>query len=160
MIESDNINRTTSYFPMEDKADEGASSLKYLGKGLLQILDALPFYVLLIDRNHRILLANKATRDNLGREASELVGQYCPKAVHGLDHGSYPGCPLDQAVRSKKAVETEHFDEKRNRWLKIAVYPTDAWSIDGQGIYFHMIQDITEQKRIIEDLTTAGASSA
>lgn len=146
MIESERIDTAVSHLTSKDDLDQGSSHLNYLGKGLLPILDALPFYVLLIDRNHRILLANKATRDALGVEASKLVGDYCPQAVHGQQHGSYPGCPLEQAVISKQAVEIEHFDEKTCRWLKIAVYPTSAWSIDGQGIYLHMIQDITAQK--------------
>ena len=126
--------------------DRGASHLSYLGNGLLAILDALPFYVLLIDKNHRILLANKATRNTLGMEASDIVGEYCPRVVHGLEHGSYSGCPLEKAVTSKEPVEWEHFDEETGRWLKTAVYPTTALSIDGQGVYFHMIQDITAQK--------------
>lgn len=127
-------------------AAPGATHLSYLGQGLLQILDALPFYVLLIDKSHRILLANKATRDALGIEAGKLVGQYCPRVVHGLTHGSYPGCPLELAVMSKQPEELEHYDEQTGRWLRISVYPTDAWSLDGQGVYFHMVQDITEMK--------------
>lgn len=147
MIESEKINSTVSQLSSDDNTVRGATHLSYLGRGLLQILDALPFYVLLVDKNHRILLANKATRDTLGMDAHKLVGKYCPQAVHGLEHGSYPGCPLEQAVISKKAVELEHYDEETSRWLKIAVYPTEAWSVDGQGVYFHMIQDITEQKK-------------
>lgn len=132
--------------------DQGATYLSYLGRGLLEILDALPFYVLLIDKNHRILLANKATRNTLGKEAGDIVGEYCPRVVHGLEHGSYPGCPLEQAVSSNEPVEWEHFDDEKGRWFKTAVYPTTALSIDGQGVYFHMIQDITAQKEEMEKL--------
>jgi len=152
MIDFESFNTAASQLSADDGEDQGATHLNYLGQGLLKILDALPFYVLLIDRNHRILLANKATRDTLGVKADELVGKHCPRVVHGLEHGSYPGCPLEQAVTSKKPVEWEHYDEENDRWLKTAVYPTDAWSIDGQGVYFHMIQDITEQKLAMEAL--------
>ncbi|MDO8736042.1 MAG: PAS domain-containing protein [Thermoleophilia bacterium] len=161
------INNLVSNFTSREKSDQGAhqdhgldqdqgaSYLSYLGSGLLEILDALPFYVLLIDKNHRILLANKATRNTLGKEASELVGEYCPRVVHGLEHGSYPGCPLEKAVSSNEAVEWEHFDEEKGRWFKTAVYPTTVMSIDGQGVYFHMIQDITAQKEDMESLARA-----
>lgn len=132
--------------------DKGATYLSYLGSGLLDILDSLPFYVLLIDKNHRILLANKATRNTLGKEAGEIVGEYCPRVVHGLEHGSYPGCPLEKAVTSNEAVEWEHYDDENGRWFKTAVYPTSAMSIDGQGVYLHMIEDITEQKEAMEKL--------
>jgi len=135
--------------------DQGASHLSYLGNGVLEILDALPFYVLLIDKNHRILLANKATRNTLGMEASELVGELCPRVVHRLEHGSYPGCPLEKAVSSNEPVEWEHFDEEKGRWFKTAVYPTSIMTIDGQGVYFHMIQDITAQKDDMVSLARA-----
>ena len=151
MISSEEPNPASSQ-ASGDNPDQGASHVSYLGQGLLQILDALPFYVLLIDKNHRILLANKATRDVLGRDASELVGAHCPRAVHELERGSFPGCPLEQAVISKKPIELEHYDEKTGRWLRTGVYPTDAYSVDGQGVYFHMVQDITEQKKITEKL--------
>lgn len=140
-----------------EKQDQGASHLSYLGHGLLEILDSLPFYVLLIDKNHRILLANKATRTTLGKEAGDIVGQLCPRVVHGLEHGSYQGCPLEKAVSTNEAVEWEHFDEEQGRWFKTAVYPTTASSIDGQGVYFHMIQDITAQKEAMEKLRASEA---
>jgi PAS domain S-box-containing protein len=143
---SESLNKSTSRPDWSNDPESGASHLSYLGDGVLEILDALPFYVLLIDKNHRILLANKATRDHLGMEAEELVGAHCPRVVHGIHHGAYAGCPLEEAVATKRAVEREHYDEDYGRWFKTAVYPTEAWSIDGQGIYFHMVQDITEQK--------------
>jgi PAS domain S-box-containing protein len=160
MKEFERFNNLGSNLSTDDNPERGATHLSYLGDGLLDILDALPFYVLLIDKSHRILLANKATRDTLGMDASELVGRYCPRAVHGLEHGSYPGCPLEQAVTSKKAVEMEHYDEKTKKWLKIAVYPTDAWSVDGQGVYLHMIQDITAQKTSADSHTNLDKSIA
>lgn len=127
--------------------DAGAS-LSFLGPGILEVLDALPFYVLLVDRNHRILLANKATRDRLGLEPSDIVGEYCPAVVHDLAEGEdYPGCPLAEAVATQQAVEREHFDEKTGRWLRSAMYPIQAFTVDGEQIYFHMIEDITDQKR-------------
>lgn len=131
--------------------DTGAA-ISFLGPGILKVLDALPFYVLLVDKNHRILLANKATRSDLKLEPKELIGEYCPKVVHGIEEGSYPGCPLEEAVQTHKPVEREHFDEENGRWLKVAMYPTDTWTADGEEIYFHMIQDITEIKQQLLDL--------
>ncbi|GBE57160.1 PAS fold protein [bacterium BMS3Abin01] len=131
--------------------DKGAS-LSFLGSGILKVLDSLPFYVLLIDKNHRILLANKATRDRLEMEPNELVGEFCPKIVHGIEEGSYPGCPLEEAVATQKPVVKDHYDEEQGKWLRIAMYPTGSWTVDGEAIYFHMIEDITEYKDAIQKL--------
>ncbi|MHB1467271.1 MAG: PAS domain-containing protein [Thermoleophilia bacterium] len=137
----------TSHF-WQAPQEFGGAALSFLGPGILEVLDALPFYVLLVDRNHRILLANRATRDSLGFEPNDIVGKYCPTVIHGLAEGEeYPGCPLHEAVSTQKAVEREHFDEKTGRWLKVAMYPIHAFTVDGEQIYFHMIEDITDQKK-------------
>ncbi|MCL4309678.1 MAG: PAS domain-containing protein [Actinomycetota bacterium] len=121
--------------------------LDILDIGVLEVLDSLPFYVMLIDRNHRIMLVNKAVRNGLNREPEEIIGAYCPKVVHGLADGEeYPGCPLEAAVRKDEPIEWEHFDDKIGRWLRTGIYPTASRLPDGEKIYFHMVADITEQK--------------
>lgn len=127
--------------------------MSFLGPGILEILDSLPYYVLLVDRHHRILLANKATRQTLGVEPEEITGELCPQAVHALPKGeAYAGCPLEEAVEKQQPVENIHFDEQHGLWLRIAMYPTNAWTVSGERIYLHMIQNITEQKQIEAEL--------
>ncbi|MCR4392547.1 MAG: HAD family hydrolase [Candidatus Acetothermia bacterium] len=87
------------------------------GEALLAAVDALPFYVMLVDAHHRILFANRAAAQELGVQLEALRGQYCPQAVHGCD-GPVPGCPLGEAVAR------EVFDPARKRWVRSAVYPT------------------------------------
>jgi PAS domain S-box-containing protein len=130
-----------------DFEDKGASC-KFASSVYLDILDSLPFYVLLVDQNHRILLANRATRNALGMRPKEIIGEYCPRLVHGIEEGSYPGCPLEEAVETQEPVEREYYDKEEDRWLKIAMYPTTAWTVDGEKVYFHMIEDITRIKEL------------
>lgn len=56
------------------------------GASLGEFLDALPFYVMLIDETHHILMANEAVREDLGMDPEEIVGEFCPRVVHGLEH--------------------------------------------------------------------------
>jgi PAS domain S-box-containing protein len=118
---------------------------------LLALIDALPFYVLLVDGAHHIILANKAVRTKLDFSPEEIIGEYCPKAVHGLDH-EYPGCPLEQAVKEGRPVEREVFDEKTGRWVRSAIYPTRLVTPDGRIIYLHWVADITDRKQAEEGL--------
>jgi len=117
-----------------------------VGSGIQEILDALPFYVLLVDETHHIVLANKAVRRHLGLDPEKIVGGYCPKVVHGLD-GPFPGCPLEEAVEKGYAIEQELFDTHSGRWFASAIYPISHWTQDGRAIFFHMLRDITERKR-------------
>jgi len=43
-------------------ADEGVATM------VLDVLDAVPFYVLLVDEKHIILLANSAVREDFGQD--------------------------------------------------------------------------------------------
>ncbi len=124
------------------------------GPDLLDILDALPFYVLLIDEHHYIIQANSVVQTLLGMEPKDIVGKYCPKVIHGIDEPFY-GCPLEEAAEKNKAVEREAFDTKSGRWISSAIYPTRALTRDGRRIFFHMITDITDRKQAEEGLRTS-----
>ena len=50
---------------------------------VLDFLEAFPCYVLLVDEQHRILQANSAVRGGLGVELKDIIGEYCPKVIHG-----------------------------------------------------------------------------
>jgi PAS domain-containing protein len=74
---------------------------------IAELLEAFPFYVMLVDEEHRILQANNAVRDALGIDSKAIVGKYCPLAVHGLSQ-PIGNCPLEEAVITNQAVEREN----------------------------------------------------
>ena len=121
------------------------------GLNILDLIDALPFYLLVIDEYHNILLANKAVRTNLGLEPEEIVGMYCPKAVHGIDT-PFPGCPLEEAVEKGRPVEREYLDVKSGHWIRSVVYPTNIVTRDSRKVYLHWVIDISDRKKAEEEL--------
>jgi PAS domain S-box-containing protein len=110
------------------------------------LLDAFPFYVMLVDAEHKILMANNAILDDLGLAPEKIIGEYCPKAVHGFEE-PYPGCPLEEALKTGHGVEREFFDPDSNRWVNSAIYPTKRSTQDGQEIFIHFISDISDKKQ-------------
>lgn len=132
----------------------GAIENKFEEK-LKDIFDAFPFYVMLIDSDHHILLANNAVSSDLGVKPNEIIGKYCPKAVHGLD-GPFPGCPLEESIKKGHAVvEKELFDPNSGQWVKSAIYPTKLKTQGGRLIFIHMTHNITELKRAREKITAS-----
>jgi len=115
------------------------------------LLDALPFYVLIVDEHHNILHANEAVRKHLGVNPEDIVGGYCPKVIHGLDEPFY-GCPLEEAVELGHAVEREVFDADTERWVCSSIYPTKVFTEEGDIVFFHMVTDITDRKLAEEQL--------
>ncbi len=138
-------------YPMEDELQDTDTSQDL---HILDILDSVPFYVLLIDEDHYILQANKAVRAGLGVEREDIIGEYCPKVVHGLD-GPFSGCPLEEAIEKERAIEREVFDEKSGRWLLSAIYPIQGLTRNGKKIFFHMVTDITDRKQTEQQLSVS-----
>ena len=116
-----------------------------------KILDAFPDYILLLDDNHHILMANAAIKDALGVDPAEIIGGYCPKLVHGTEE-PFPGCPLEEAVEKGVAVQRELYEPTLERWLLSAIYPTTMKTETGQTIYVHVVHDITDRKVAEEKL--------
>lgn len=127
--------------------NSGSTLLDNRAKAHIQImLDALPSYVMLIDEEHHILLANKATYNAVGLQADEIIGKFCPRVIHGLDE-PFPGCPLEEAVKTKGSVIREFYDPHPKLWMETEVYPTSFYTADGHTVFFHAAREIGEKKR-------------
>lgn len=109
-------------------------------------LDALPYYALLIDSEHNILFANKATRSYFDKKMDEMIGSYCPKAIHGKDQ-PIDECPLEDCVKTNQFIEKEIYDSDTKLWLLSSIYPTGMKTDDGKEIYLHQAIDITAKKK-------------
>ncbi len=104
------------------------------------------------------MLANKAMSLGLGVHVKDIIGAYCPKLMHGLNH-AFPGCPLEEAVeKNNQAVEKELYDSENRRWFKSAVYPTGRTTANGEPIFLHTVLDITAQKLAEEELKRSNAT--
>lgn len=122
-----------------------------VSSNILNIVNNLPFYVMLVDADHHILLANNAVKKHLSVDPDQIIGKYCPKVIHDLD-GPFPGCPLEEALKIGHSVEREFMDPKSGRWVTSSIYPTELKTSDHRAVFFHMIQDITERKQVEQKL--------
>ncbi len=117
------------------------------------MLDSLPFYAMVVDEDHRIVLANKRVLEELGRSPEEIEGTYCPRTVHGTDE-PYPYCPLEESVaRGGVYAEREFFDEDTGRWYVSVIYPIGIAGEGGKKLFLHFTIDITDRK-VAEKLKT------
>lgn len=120
--------------------------------GVQEMIDALPFYVLLVDEDHEIIAANLTTRDHLGVDPAEIVGGFCPKIIHGCD-GPFDGCPLEESVASGGFVEREHWDENLKQWYLSSISPTTLRTESGKTVYLHFVRDVTRLKEVSSELS-------
>jgi diguanylate cyclase (GGDEF)-like protein len=126
-----------------------ASAASRLANGdegdIRRVLDAFPHYVLLVDSDHRIVISNRTLYDQYGLVPEVVLGNFCPKVIHGLDC-AYEGCPVEEADATGVSVERELFDEPTQCWMLSAAYITDFRTVDDKSVYLHVVQDITEKK--------------
>jgi len=149
--------KNDNYFLQEELPDsvllvgrgEMSEQSRFLSAQFEQILDSLPFYVLLVDSSHHLQFANNAFRKTFKMALAEVQGAYCPRLVHGCEH--YPACAVDQAIR-EGATENIHFNKQHGRWLLTTAYPTGAKTKEGLDIYFHTVRDVTEERKAQEAL--------
>jgi len=126
-------------------SDFPAIILSSAEKQIQQLLDALPFYVLLVDSRHNIVAVNQKVVQDFRLKAPRLVGAYCPIAIHGAS-SPISECPLVEAMKRGEAVERELFDSDGSRWMRAAVFPTGLIGDDGKPVYLHFVRDITDSK--------------
>jgi signal transduction histidine kinase len=125
---------------------------------LQSLIDALPFYVLIVDEYHRIVLGNKIVLEQLELDLDQIIGEYCPQIIHGSDK-PIPECPLEQCVDCEESVEIEFYDEENKRWIISSVFPLDWNTIDGKKLYLHFAQDVTQIRQSTELKTALNAKT-
>ncbi len=121
------------------------------GTEIQQLIDAFPFYVMLVSADHHILLANEMVKQTLGIDPKHIIGGYCPKVVHGLD-SPFHGCPLEEAKEVGHGIERDLFDSGSGRWVRSSAFPSSLRTHDDQTIFIHFTQDITEHKQTEEEI--------
>ncbi len=116
------------------------------------ILNALPFYALLIDSDHNIVAANEAVKRDFRMSSGQLIGASCPLVVHG-SNDPVAECPMEEALEKGQAVERDIFDPRNARWMRASIYPILTTAPNGKPIYLHFVSDITEFKNTANKLS-------
>lgn len=116
-----------------------------------QTFDVMGDGVSIHSLDYRILRTNESLAKMLGTTTKALVGQYCYKAIHGLDR-PIANCPLACGKLKKRAADLIRREPRLgNRWLHIRCSP--VMGPRGQRIgMVHTVQDITEHRRADTEL--------
>ena len=119
--------------------------------------DAVQDLVLLLDKDFRILRANRAAAEFLGLPFDKIVGGHCFNLIHGT---SMPPaeCPLAKMRQSRRHEEVEVLARKGGPWLSVSVDPV----FDQNGELTHVVhvaRDITDRKRAEDALRRSEAYS-
>lgn len=134
----------------------------YTNEGLLEVVDALPLAISVIDKNIKVALANKSTYLLMNKNEEKLIGFVGGEAFGCVHHDDVPeGCGFGEAclkctlrgtiqrtMEEKKPlglVETSMtFKGRGKRYLRISTSPM---TLEGSDVVLLAIEDITEAKK-------------
>lgn len=127
-----------------DDTKQSKKKLSHIIHEWTETLDAMPYGVMLTDRNFNILRANRYMAKLAGLSPKEVPSKKCYEIIHN-SHGPLTRCPLLKATETRSSSMEEFYDKKRNKYFMTSVTPFfDEES--GETEYAHSIIDITELK--------------
>jgi signal transduction histidine kinase len=124
---------------LEAKVAERTEQLSKERQRLYGILETLPAYVILLDKDHRVPFANKVFREQFG----ESRGQRCHKYLFNRD-GECPDCVTYNVYRENKP---QHWYWTGPNGRDYDIYDFPLKEADGSTLILEMGIDITERKR-------------
>jgi len=125
---------------------------------LTAIINDIRDGIAVIDRNFKIIKANKTLLDNMGYTEGEVVGRFCYEVFHLSDHpcrAPYHPCPLQEARELNKPVHAIHIHttlEGEERIIDLTIHPTMSPSGEVNR-FVEITRDITERYRVQEEIT-------
>ncbi|MBI5633894.1 MAG: PAS domain-containing protein [Nitrospirae bacterium] len=114
--------------------------------------DVIPDLIAVIDKDHRIIRANKAMAEKMGLEPKELLGKKCYELFHKIS-GPIESCPHARLLHDNQEHTAEIYEKEFGAYFLVSVSPL----LDSKGSFIgsvHVARDITAQKRDAADLMT------
>jgi len=137
--------------------DHSAQRLRAQHQRLQDILDSLPYDVLVINKNFEVETANRTFLESNQLAAADVIGKYC----YDIDHQTKPECDMSlggcphaetlKAGRSLSAVVSTLKSDGKEVFASVRTAPIRNESGEIQGIV-EVVRDITSRVRMEESL--------
>lgn len=112
--------------------------------------EAVPDLIMILDQNHRIVRANRATANRLGVPQEDLAGRLCYEVFHRQGHPP-AFCVHSKLLEDGNEHSVEIFEQNANGLFSVSCSPLKDKSGRLLGSV-HVARDITERQRAEEAL--------
>jgi len=123
---------------LETLVREKTRKLAESEKRYVQLFDELPSFIIIVDKNFKIIEANKMFREQYG----DAAGRYCYNVYQGLSK-PLPDCPVKKTFRDKKSHTTEMEVAFKNGETRNLLVQTSAIT-DPEGRILHVMEMATD----------------
>ncbi|TKB10408.1 response regulator [Desulforhopalus sp. IMCC35007] len=136
-----------------DKREEAEKELLKTKKEWQEIFEAIGHMTMILDKDHKIIAANRATLNQTGLTLENIVGQTCNTIFHNSD-STAPGCPFSEILKSGELEVTEAEVQSFGRTYIVSCTP--ICNEEGQlEKVIHISTDITARKKLQKELIQA-----
>jgi hypothetical protein len=123
------------------------------------VLDCLDFEIMIIDRDFKILFANKAFLRKLQMERDGVIGQFCHKITHHLDSPCKPPndpCPIEKLISTKRpSIEVHTHLLKNNEKFQVSVIAAPIMEKNKEIGYLHIDIPMKDGKDVTGEMNQA-----
>ncbi len=145
-----------SHLELEGRVEERTAELSQSRSFLQTVIDAMPDSVMVIDLDHRVVLANKLAKGMTGGKDFTSTPLHCYEVSHNRQNpctGEKELCPIKQIVETRKPITVvhTHYEGDREAFVEVTVAPI----FDEAGQVIQIIEscrDITERKQAEKDI--------
>lgn len=111
--------------------------------------NAVPDPIAILDTEYRIVRANKAMAERLGKPFGSIVNERCYLCVH-KKNGPLENCPNTRLLKDGQCHSEEIYEENLGGWFQISVSPLFD-SEDKLSGSIHIAHDITDRKKMEDE---------
>jgi len=132
------------------KRKKAEDEVRRARKDLLNMFQAIGQSILILDPQHTVISANRATVEALGKPEQELVGKKCYELFHGTNRPP-ESCPMEKMLTSGHFESVEMEIEALDGIFMVSCTPVfdEAGRLEK---VIHIATDITERKKAEEAL--------
>ena len=121
------------------------------------IFDNVSFPVLLIDREYKIVEANRAALLHVNQRDEDVIGRSCFEITHASEepcwHSGQVSCPVREAFEARKRVHAIHRHSVKGQLVIEEIVATPLDEVTGEANYVsEEFRDITELLELREGL--------
>lgn len=132
--------RAAARFELERERHNLERLIKRSQQQWMAIFDSITDYIFMTDSEHRIVRTNIAMAEAFEKHPRDIIGTKCYE-LFGIDESRLI-CKFPELPRTEEITI-------RNQTYLVSVFPLEY---DGQQLYVHVMKDITEMKRLKEQL--------
>lgn len=138
---------------LESLVNEKTRELAESEKRYIQLFDESPSFIIIVDKNFRIIESNKMFREQFG----EITGKHCYHVYKDLNK-PLPNCPVKKTFNDGKSHTTEVEVTLKNGETRNLLMQTSAIT-DPDGQFLHVMEmatDVTVIHHLQDHLATLG----